>query len=211
MSIQHQHIYSTYIYFQNCLQHISDTKIYFEIYIFSNHVPDLHSSPQLLAWYIQYQHIYSTDIYSPNCWQHIFNTNIYFNKFIFPNTAPKGRTETPTIHAAPKCRPDISNTHVYIQLTFIPQIVGCIYPITNLIFFKCERHTRRSCVVKEQSRPIYMCIHAFSEFPPFWTVLCCKHNTFTFSMFDHGLNGHPNKIPTHISLKWSYICFWYWK
>ena len=138
MSIQHQHIYSTYIYSQNCLQHISNTKVYFEIYIFPNHAPDLHSSPQLLAWYIQYQHIYSTDIYSPNCWQHIFNTNIYFNKFIFPNTAPKGRTETPTIHAAPKCRPDISNTHVYIQLTFIPQIVGCIYPITNLNFLNVK-------------------------------------------------------------------------
>ena len=34
MSIQHQHIYSTYIYSQNCLQHISNTKIYFEIYTY---------------------------------------------------------------------------------------------------------------------------------------------------------------------------------
>ena len=45
------------------------------------------------------------------------------------------------------------------------------------------------------------------------TICCNLHNTFTFtlSMVDHGLNGHPNKIPTHISLKWSYIYFWYWK
>ena len=33
------------------------------------------------------------------------------------------------------------------------------------------------------------------------TICCDLHNTFTFSMVDHGLNGHPNKIPTHISLK----------
>ena len=69
-------------------------------------------SAQVLAWYIQYPHIYSTDIYSPNFWQHMFNTNIYFNKSIFPNTAPEGRTETPTIHPAPKCWPNISNTHM---------------------------------------------------------------------------------------------------
>ena len=95
-----------------------------------------------------YQNIYSTDIYSPNFWQHMFNTNIYFNKSIFPNTAPEGRPETPTIHPAPKCWPDIFNAHICVQLTFFPQIVGCIYP-------------RRPCVVKELSRPIYMCIHAF--------------------------------------------------
>ena len=64
----------------------------------------------------------------------VFNTNLYFNKFIFPNSVPKGRTETPTTHPAPKCWPDISNTHICVQLTFIPQIVGCIYPITYLYF-----------------------------------------------------------------------------
>ena len=121
MSIQHQHIYSTYIYSQNCLQHIFNTKIYLK-YIYSptmrpkgtQKLTNLHSSPQLLAWYIQYQHIYSTDIYSPNFWQHMFNTNIYFNKSIFPNTAPEGRTETPTIHPAPKCWPDIFNAHIWV-------------------------------------------------------------------------------------------------
>ena len=66
----------------------------------------------------------------------VFNTNLYFNKYIFPNSVPEGRTETPTTHPAPKCWPDISNTHICVQLTFIPQIVGCIYPIRYLYFFK---------------------------------------------------------------------------
>ena len=74
----------------------------------------------MLAAYIQYKYIFQ-QIYNP---QHCAQA--------------KGRTETPTIHAAPKCRPDISNTHVYIQLTFIPQIVGCIYPITNLNFLNVK-------------------------------------------------------------------------
>ena len=125
-------------YFKNVLQHISNTKIYFEIYIFTNHAPEGHPEttqltfiPQLLAWYIQYQHIFSTDIYSPNCWQHIFNTNIYFNKFIFPNTAPEGRRETPTIHPALKCWPNISNTHMCSTDIYSP---NCWLHISNKIF-----------------------------------------------------------------------------
>ena len=51
-----QHIYSTYIYSQNCLQHISNTDIYFKIYIFPNPAPEERTEttqltfiPQLLA------------------------------------------------------------------------------------------------------------------------------------------------------------------
>ena len=153
----------------------------------------------------------------PKCWHVISNTHIYIQliyiqKCIFSNTALKGRTEIPTIHAAPKCWRDISNTHIYIQLTFIPQIVGCIYPITNLYFFKCERHTRRSLffgwvwgggypnLLNYQTSPTSLYPHVEDIMMKLKTI-CCKHNTFTLSMFDHGLNGHPNKIPTHISLK----------
>ena len=35
----------------------------------------------------------------------------------------------PTYIHPPKCWHDVSNTNIYIQLTYIPQIVGSIYPI----------------------------------------------------------------------------------
>ena len=50
MSIPHQHIYSTYIYSQNYLQHILNTKICFEIYIFPNHAPEGHTETTQLTF-----------------------------------------------------------------------------------------------------------------------------------------------------------------
>ena len=47
----------------------------------------------------------------PKCWQHISNTNIiYIMKCTFLNLASEGRTET-------------------LQLTYIPQSIGSIYPM----------------------------------------------------------------------------------
>ena len=136
--------------------------------IFNLHIYIL---PKLFAAYIQHRYIfqniyipqpcarrahrnYPTYIHPPNCWHDISNTNIYIQRTYIPQIvgsiysiqiyistnlysqtpAPEGRTETPTIHPAPKCWPDISNTHICNQLTFVPQIVGCIYPITFSYF-----------------------------------------------------------------------------
>ena len=50
MSIQHQQMYSTYIYSQNCLQHISNTNIYLK-YIYSpTETTQPASSRDVLHW-----------------------------------------------------------------------------------------------------------------------------------------------------------------
>ena len=41
---------------------------------------------------------------------------------------------TTNLHLSPKCWHDISNTNTYIQLTYIPQIVGSTYPMQIYIF-----------------------------------------------------------------------------
>ena len=48
---------------------------------------------------------------------------------------PKGAQKPFDLHSSPMCWHDISNTNIYIQLTFIPQIVGRIYP-TQIYNFK---------------------------------------------------------------------------
>ena len=75
--------------------------------------------PQVLAWYIHYQQIYSTNIYFP---KYIISQNIYF-----PTLCPKGTRKPSNLHSSPKCWHDISITKVFIQLTYISQIVGTIY------------------------------------------------------------------------------------
>ena len=81
--------------------------------------------PQVLAWYIQYQHIYSNDTYSKNAH--------------FPTLCPKGTQKPINLYSSPKCWHDISNTKVFIQLTYISQIVGSIYEycytISTYIYF----------------------------------------------------------------------------
>ena len=69
--------------------------------------------PQVLAWYIQYQHIYSNDTYS----KHLH----------FPTLCPKGTQKPINLNSSPKCWHVISNTKLFIQLTYISQIVGTIY------------------------------------------------------------------------------------
>ena len=189
--IQHKRIFWNIYIPQPCTRLTFIPRTVGMIYPIPTYILNWHIFPKLLAAYIQYKYIFQ-QIYIPqHCAQRAHRNS--------------NNTCSPQVSAWYIQYPRIYSTDIYSP--------NCWLHLSNnkFNFFKCERHTRRSCVVKEQSRPIYMCIHAFSEFPPFWTVLCCKHNTFTFSMFDHGLNGHPNKIPTHISLKWSYICFWYWK
>ena len=110
--IHYQQIYSTNIYFP---KYIISPK-----YIFPHSVPEGHKEtlqltfiPQVLAWYIQYQHIYSNDTYSKNVH--------------FPTLCPKGTQKPINLNTSPKCWHDISNTKVFIQLTYISQIVGTIY------------------------------------------------------------------------------------
>ena len=71
---------------------------------------------------------------SPNSLQYISNTNIYlanlhiFQKMVIPPTlCPKGTRKPSNLHSSPKCWHDISITKVFIQLTYISQIVGTIY------------------------------------------------------------------------------------
>ena len=54
--------------------------------------------------------------------------------YIFKNVhsltlCPKGTQKPSNLHSSPKCWHDISNINIYIQLTYIPQTVGSIYPI----------------------------------------------------------------------------------
>ena len=84
----------TYIYSQNCLQHIS---------------------PKLLAAYIQYKFIFQ-QIYIPQQCTRRTHRN-------------SNNTSSPQVLAW-----YIQYPHICIQLTFIPQIVGCIYPIRYLYF-----------------------------------------------------------------------------
>ena len=97
--------------------------------------------------------MHPTYIHPPNCWHDISNTNIYTQLTYIPQIV--GSIYSIQIYIStnlysPTLRPkgaqklqqymqrDISNTHIYIQLTFIPQIVGCIYPITNLYFLNVK-------------------------------------------------------------------------
>ena len=98
---------------------------------------------------------------SPNCWHDISNTNIYIQLthtpqivgsiypiqiYIFknvhsPTLCPKGTQKPSNLHSSPKCWHDISNTNIYIQLTYTPQIVGSIYPIQICIFINVHFQT----------------------------------------------------------------------
>ena len=124
-----QQIYSNNIYF---------LKYKVPKYIFPHPVPEGHKEtlqlifiPQVLAWYIQYQHIYSNDTYSKNVH--------------FPTLCPKGTQKPINLNSSPKCWHDISNTKLFIQLTYISQIVGTIYEysyttLTYIYFQKKLQH-----------------------------------------------------------------------
>ena len=62
----------------------------------------------------------------------VFNTNSYS-----PTVYPKGAQKLQQ-HIQPPSVGLIYPIPTCVQLTFIPQIVGCIYPITYLYFKKCE-------------------------------------------------------------------------
>ena len=86
---------------------------------------------------------------SHKCWHHISNINLYFqlkrtpqifgsiypiqinsSKIVrSPTLCPKGTQKPSNLHSSPKCRHDISNTNIYIQMIHTPQIFGSIYPI----------------------------------------------------------------------------------
>ena len=103
------------------------TQIYILKYIYSptlrpkgeQKLPNLHSSPQLFAWCIQPEYISNWHIFPK-----LLAVYIQY-KYIFQlNYIPQHSNSN-------LCWHDISNTKTYIQLTFFPQIVGCIYPIRN--------------------------------------------------------------------------------
>ena len=65
------------------------------------------------------------------------NTNVNFQKCTFPTLCPKGTQKTINLNTSPKCWHDISNTKVFIQLTYISQIVGTIYEYCyTIVYFK---------------------------------------------------------------------------
>ena len=41
-----------------------------------------------------------------------------------PTLRPKGAQKPSNLHSSPKCWHDISNTNIYIQLTYIPQMLA---------------------------------------------------------------------------------------
>ena len=65
----------------------------------------------------------------------MYPIQLYISKNIYPPTLCLKGTQKPTnLYLSPKCCHDISNTNIYIQLTYIPQTVGSIYPIQINIF-----------------------------------------------------------------------------
>ena len=67
----------------------------------------------------------------------------------FPTLRPKGAQKPSNLHSSPKCWHDISNTKLYIQLTYIPQIVGSIYAI---LMYHC---------MGTEAVSVYLCIFVF--------------------------------------------------
>ena len=139
--IHYQQIYSTNIYF---------LKYKIPKYIFPHPVPEGHKEtlqlifiPQVLAWYIQYQHIYSNDTYS----KHLH----------FPTLCPKGTQKPINLNSSPKCWHVISNTKLFIQLTYISQIVGTIYKY-SYITLTCIYFQKNSSIIQY----IYILSSSFS-------------------------------------------------
>ena len=52
----------------------------------------------------------------------------------FPTLCPKGTQKPINLNSSPKCWHDISNTKLFIQVTYISQIVGSIYEYCYTIF-----------------------------------------------------------------------------
>ena len=113
---------------------------------FPHPVPEGHTEthqlifiPQVLAWYIQYQVIYSNNTYSKNVH--------------FPTRGRRGTQKPINLNTSPKCWHDISNTKVFIQLTYISQIVGTIYEywytILTYIYIQknCSIYTKHIYIV----------------------------------------------------------------
>ena len=100
----------------------------------------------MLAGYIQYNYIFlkmyipqlcarrahrnpPTYIY-PQIVGMLYPMQIYIFKNVHSLTlCLKGTQKPSNLHSSPKCWHDISNINIYIQLTYIPQTVGSIYPI----------------------------------------------------------------------------------
>ena len=120
-------------------------------YLFPHPVPKGHKEtlqlifiPQVLAWYIQYQHIYSNDTFSKK-------------KSHFPTLCPKGTQKPINLNSSPKCWHVISNTKLFIQLTYISQIVGTIYKY-SYITLTCIYFQKNSSIIQY----IYILSSSFS-------------------------------------------------
>ena len=121
-------------YFKNVLQHISNTKIYFKIYIFTNQkLPNLHSSGNY--WHdISNTNIYFQLTFIPPIVGSIYSIQIYISTNLYSQTLrPKGAQKLQQ-YIQPPSVGRIYPIPTCVQLTFIPQIVGCIYPIRYLYF-----------------------------------------------------------------------------
>ena len=51
-----------------------------------------------------------------------------------PTLRPKGAQKPSNLHSSPKCWHDISNTNIYIQLTYIPQMLAEYIQYKYIIF-----------------------------------------------------------------------------
>ena len=80
------------------------------IYPIPTHIFNWHIFLKLLAEHIQCKYTFSKNVHSLTL-------------------RLKGTQKPSNLHSSPKCWHDIPNIHTYIQLTYIPQTVGSIYPI----------------------------------------------------------------------------------
>ena len=94
---------------------------------------NLHSAPK--CWHdISNINIY-IQLYTPQIVGIIYPMQIYIFKIVHsPTLCPKGTKKPSNLHSSPKCWHDISNIHIYFEVTHTPQAVGIVYPIQIYIF-----------------------------------------------------------------------------
>ena len=95
-------------------------------------------------WWVSNTNMYIQLTYTPKIVCSIYPTTVtqrYILKYIYsPTMRPKGTQKLTNLHSSPH---DISNTNIYIQLTFIPPIVGSIYSIQIYISTNLYSQTLR--------------------------------------------------------------------
>ena len=90
---------------------------------------NLHSAPK--CWHdISNINIY-IQLYTPQIVGIIYPMQIYIFKIVHsPTLCPKGTKKPSNLHSSPKCWHDISNIHIYFEVTHTPQVVGIVYKYT---------------------------------------------------------------------------------